>query len=134
MATHLQIQTAADNFWTTNQQKFIDVQDAYAAAHGGNYFQGIITPTTPPDDGAFTVPDLTKKPTDQAERWQDVFTGGNALPATNWPVSIRIDVYDGPRGKGWVLSVTYTKAGETWERAVNVGNETEREFAWRRVL
>lgn len=134
MATHTQIQTAVDNYWTTNlRAKFIAVQEAYAASHGGRYFQGILTPTTPPDDGAVVNPDQTKKPTDQVERWLDVFTGANALPATNWPVSVSIDVYDGPDGKGWVVNVIYTKGGETWSRSFNTGPETWRERPWERV-
>ena len=134
MATHTQIQTAADNYWTTNfQAKFTAAQNAYAASHGGRYFQGILTPSTPPDDGALTNPDLTKKPTDQIERWIDVFTGGNALPNNNWAISVSIDVYNSPQGWGWVVNLVYTKGGETWARSFNTGPETFREQAWRRI-
>ena len=133
MATHAQIQAAIDNFWTNHQTKFVGVQNDYAAGHSGRYWQGIVTPATPPDDGALVNPDLARKPTDQPERWIDVFTGGRALPNTNWPASIHVDVYDGPDGKGWSVTVTYTKGGETWSRTFHVGPETWRERPWEKV-
>jgi hypothetical protein len=131
MANHAQIQAAIDSYWaTTLAPKVASVQATYAASHSGRFWQGIITPTTPPDDGALVNPDLGKKPTDQPEDWDDVFTGPNALPTTNWPNSLRIDVYNGPSGQGYVVVGVYTKGGETWGRSINIGPETYRDLPW----
>jgi hypothetical protein len=133
MATHTQIQTAADNFWTTHSAKFTAVQTDYASGHSGKFWQGLQTHAVYPDDGGGLDPVLTSRPTDQLERWSDVFTGGRALPSTNWPVCLRVDVYDGPQGKGWSITVLYTKGGQTWGRTYHIGPETWREQAWARI-
>lgn len=131
MATNAQIQATIESFWTNHQAKFIGVQDDYAVTHSRRYWQGIVSSSIPPDDGALVNPDLTRKPTDQAERWLDVFIGGRSLPSANWPASIRVDVYDGPGGTGWSVTVTYTKAGQTWSRTFHIaGPETWRESPW----
>jgi hypothetical protein len=132
-ATHTQIQTAADSFWTTHNAKFTAVQINYAAGHNGRFWQGIRSHATCPDDGALVNPTLTSRPTDQIERWTDMFAGGRALPSTNWPVCLAVDVYEGPRGNGWSVTVAYTKGGETWARTYHFGPETRRERGWARV-
>lgn len=132
MATHARIQADIDAWWTMHGPRYQAVQTDYARAHRGRHWQGIITPAIPPDDGATRDPDLGRKPTDQAERWEDVFTGATALPATAWPSQVAIDVYDGPLGTGWTAILTYIARGETWRRVVHVGPETWRESPWRR--
>src|SRR5512137_1396581 len=114
MATLKQIQNAADNFWATHGPEVIARQNAYLAAHG-HYWQGIESHGTLPDDGVATAPVLTKRPTDQLDRWLDFFAG-YSLPST-WPIAVRIDVYDGPQGKGWVVVVRFTKTGKTYQMA-----------------
>lgn len=128
-ATIAQIRTAIENWRDTNAEKLVARQEAYAANHGGRYWQGILTPTNPPDDGGTVAADWTRKPTDQAERWADTFTGANALPA-NIPAQIRVDVYDGPAGKGWTVTLTGTKGGSRYWRTWNVGPETQRAHDW----
>ena len=127
MATLKQIQTKAENFWALYGPEIISRQNAYLAAHG-IYWQGLQSHGTLPDDGVETAPDLTNKPTDQLERWLDFFQG-YSIPAT-WPIAVRIDVYDGPLGKGWTVCLRFTKNGATWERVWNFGPETSREKAW----
>ena len=129
MATIAQIKTAIENFRTAHGPKIVARQEAYAANHNGRYWQGIITPTVPPDDGASVAADYTKKPTDQLERWADVFKAADALPA-NIPCQISVDVYDGPLGKGWTVTLQGTKASKMYTRTWNVGPETWRETAW----
>src|SRR5512137_2488471 len=127
MATLKQIQNAADNFWATHGPEVIARQNAYLAAHG-HYWQGIESHGTLPDDGVATAPVLTKRPTDQLDRWLDFFAG-YSLPST-WPIAVRIDVCDGPQGKGWVVVVRFTKTGKTYQRSWNFGPETYRNQAW----
>jgi hypothetical protein len=128
-ASLAEIKTAIENFQTTHGAKIVARQEAYAANHGGRYWQGIITPAVAPDDGASVVADYTKHPTDQTERWTDVFTGANILPA-NIPCQIRVDVYDGPLGTGWTVTLQGTKSGVLYWRTWNVGPETWRQTGW----
>lgn len=132
MATHAQIQADIDAFWQSNRGKFQSAQSAYRGPHRV-FWQGIDTPTVPPDDGALVTPDLTKEPTDQPESWADIFVGPQELPAL-WPCSIRVDVYEGRRGVGWVTTLIYTKAGERWVRSDNVGGEIERQQDWHALI
>lgn len=130
MATVAQIKAAAEQFKQDHGAKFLNRQEAYLTARNINW-QGIISHVTIPDDGVATAPDLTRRPTDQNERWQDVFTGANLLPAT-WPIAVQVDVYDGPSGKGWTITVLATKNGITYSRTWNFGPETWREDGlWR---
>lgn len=121
MATLTQIQNAIDSWMSSNQAKLVAAQNAYYASHG-RYFQGITTPATLPDDGATVVADYAKKPTDQLEKWSDVFTGGNLLPG-NVPAQITIDVYDGPLGRGWMATLRFTKTGVTYRKTWAFGPE-----------
>lgn len=130
MATVAQIKAAAEQFRQDHGTKFRNRQETYFAIHNINW-QGIISHAVIPDDGIAAPPDLTRRPTDQVERWQDVFTGANALPA-NWPIAIQVDVYDGPSGKGWTITVLATKNLITYSRTWNFGPETYREDGlWR---
>jgi len=128
MATLAEIRAAAEQFRDDHASKFVRRQNAYFAAHG-RYWQGIATPALIPDDGASRSPDLSTKPHDQAETWADSFTGADALPAS-WPVRMSVDVYNGPSGHGWSVTVLVSKAGTTYMRTWNVGPEIYRETGW----
>jgi hypothetical protein len=128
MPTLAQIRTAVENWRETIGPKLVNRQDDYAANHGGRYWQGILTPSTPPDDGASVTPDWTRHPTDQAEAWIDRFSGANAL-GSSIPAQIRIDVYDGPLGTGYTVTLIITKGGRTYARTWSVGPE-DRALPW----
>ncbi len=127
-ATVPQIQTSCDTFWNTNRGKITAVQNTWKPGHR-NYWQGIATPTTLPDDGALVVADYSKHPTDQAEAWETMFTGPNALPASV-PCQMSIDVYDGPAGFGWTYTAVFTKDGFKYGRRWNIGAEPWRTHDW----
>lgn len=129
-ATVAEIKTAIENWRTTHGPKLVDRQEAYAATHGGHYWQGIITPSLHPDDGKTRLADWTRKPTDQITRWIDLFNGSFALP-DNLFAQIQVDTYDGPFGKGWTMTLQATKTGTLYWRTWNVGPETYRNIGWR---
>jgi hypothetical protein len=104
-------------------------QNAYLAAHG-RYWQGILTPVAVPVEAADTVPDLTLRPTDQMERWSDFLSG---LTVTTIPCSIRIDVYDGPLGQGYTVTVEVVSESSVWIRTYHVGPEDWRVRPWTRI-
>lgn len=121
-------QTQVDTFVNANLAKIQQVQEDYLTANG-HYWQGIATPQVVPSNVTLTTPDLTLKPTDQSSRWADVFSGAKALP-NKWPAQIRIDVYDGPLGKGWTLTITVNDSNGTSFKVWNFGPETWRAQDW----
>ncbi len=46
------------------------------------------------------------------------------------PCQISVDVYDGPLGKGWTVTLRATKAGVLYWRTWNVGAEMWRRTDW----
>ena len=127
-ATVDEIKRSCETFWNTNRGKFTSVQNTWKPGHR-NYWQGIATPTTIPDNGALVVADYTKHPTDQAEAWATMFTGPNALPASV-PCQMTVDVYDGPAGFGWTHTATFTKDNVRYWRTWNIGAEPWRDHDW----
>ena len=92
----------------------------------GRFWQGIKTPDRPPRARP-DPPDKSRRPTDQAESWDDF---GVDLPPTV-RAALVVDVYDGPLGHGYVVrSEVETGAAELWEKAINVGSETHRGHGW----
>ncbi|MBK6639702.1 MAG: hypothetical protein IPG34_20080 [Rhodocyclaceae bacterium] len=86
------------------------LQDAYASAHGGRYFQGVAW--TAAADGADTNSNLSLKPHDQAEGWADF---GASLPS-RVPAALAINVYNGPQGWGYTVTARVLLGGEVWTR------------------
>lgn len=112
--------------------KLLAFQVEYFNAHG-RYFQALDSHAAPPEDGKLTEPDdLAKGPTDQDEKsaylWQQL-----ELDAA-LPYSSRVDVYHGPDGLGYVLTVSVVLDKQLWERAINTGPEIWRERPWQVVV
>ncbi len=113
-----------NGLWNSIQAR----ENAYFNKHG-RYFQGLLTPRTVRNtDGA---PDLTRRPTDQAESWADA---GFVLPASV-PASIEIHVYDGPLGKGYTAILHYKVGGKEFTKARSMGPESARRtHGWKEVV
>ncbi len=47
---------------------------------------------------------------------------------TSW-----VDVYEGPRGIGFVVNYEVTRAGKLWRKAINYGPEDYRDVDWAEV-
>jgi len=111
--------------WSEIQQ----AQAGYHATHG-RYAQGLLTHSSIPADGVEAAPDRKHaKPTDQAESWEQL----SNLPATMMS-ALRLDVYDGPEGVGYVVVVGVRIGGRLWQKRINVGPETWRAHGWREVV
>jgi hypothetical protein len=97
-------------------------QDAYYKKYN-RYFQGIVNTTTTKDITASLARfDRTLKPTDQKETWADF-----GLTDISVRGQYRIDVYDGPKGKGYVLSASIAYGTDVYTMSRNVGPETWRD-------
>lgn len=102
----------------------------YLDTKGRGYMQALWSHSTPPADGALVAPDLpTSKPTDQAESFADLWSAV-VIGQGKLPVRLRIDVYDGPSGRGYVITVEVIMAGRTYTRSINVGSERWRDVGW----
>lgn len=129
MATPAQIRQAVDDRLTALWNAIQNKQDNYAANHGGKYWQGLRTHSIDPADGTAVLPSIgTACPTDQpGQPWP------NAILTTPIEMSLQIDCYDGPQGKGYQATVTVTISGNTWIRTAQVGPETYRAHGWRQL-
>lgn len=93
------------------------------------YAQCIATSSNGPGDGGRKAPELTRAPTDQPNAWEALLQGSRMQ--STWLSTMRIDVYDGPQGKGYVVTSHYGDGGRVFERAINHGPETYRSHDWR---
>jgi hypothetical protein len=97
------------------------------AAHGA-YWQGLKTHTVTPADGEEERPDVdTKHPTDQSEPWPPHLR--NEL----LPFAAVVDVYDGPPGLGYTVTLEVVIEGQPWRRTESYGPESWREQPWAEV-
>ena len=84
----------------------------------------------PPADGALVLPDLLYSfPTDQIGKSAQAQWDAAKLPVS-LDARVRVDVYDGPQGKGFVVIVQSQLNGATWQRSINYGPETYRDQGW----
>ena len=115
--------------WLDNRLATIESGQAAYKKSNGRFFQGLPTHSVRPLNGAEAPPDRKDdKPTNQSEDWDDALP----LPAT-MPARLRIDIYEGPQGHGYTITLGVQIGTEVWRRVVNIGNETHREQAWHRV-
>lgn len=119
----------ADAMWANLAPHVADRQAAYLAAHG-RHFQGIRTHRPGQTPGVEAPPETSRRPTDQAESWNDA---GFALPAT-MPAALAVHVYDGPAGRGYTAIIEVLVAGKRWRRAESFGPEAaHRTHGWQEI-
>lgn len=117
------------DLWPRIQAK----QAAYYANHG-HYWQGLWTHNVAPADGVTVAPNnLDASPTDQPISWRKFKADYRLTMLAKLPMAIRMDVYDGPRGKGYVATCRVGYNGKVYERAAQVGPETELAHGWQEV-
>lgn len=122
--------TTVDNSISLRWTNIQNYQSSYLIANN-RYYQALWSHTTTPS--ALTLANnLTSHPSYQAETAQALFTAANI--STTLPMRIRIDWYDGPSGKGYVLTIEVVACGVTKMRSINVGPEPYRDRAWTEVV
>ncbi len=129
MPTLPQIRDAVDAklalLWATIQTR----EDTYAAAHGGRYWQGLLTNSTYPAEGIEVLPDIgTACPTDQLGVPWPV-----GIRTTPLPMALRIDCYDGEAGTGYQATVYVSVLGNIYSRTAQSGPETWRVQGWHQI-
>ena len=129
------VRNRINNWLTPRWNHLANRQETYFAANG-RYFQGLWTHAAEVEqtdalDGGHAATELAAKPTDQPHNWRDFI--GNALDAIPFPARMRIDVYDGPQGHGWVATLQVRYKGKVYARAQQIGPETKRQHGWELV-
>jgi len=100
------------------------------ASKSGKFYQTLWSHSQPPADGALVLPDLLYSfPTDQIGKSAQAQWDAAKLPVS-LDARVRVDVYDGPQGKGFVVIVQSQLNGATWPRSINYGPETYRDQGW----
>ena len=117
-----------DSIITSKWPAFVTWQENYRAANG-IYFQALRSHRgVVPRSNQSTAPTgLDDRPTDRPHALRD-FWAGNGFG--NTPFQLAIDVYDGPAGMGFTVTIETIDGGATWRRVVQSGPETWREQAW----
>lgn len=128
MPTLNEVRTRVNDWLSVRWPTLVDRQEQYFANHG-RYFQGLWTHSAEVEDGADVAPDnLLLGPTDQAARWPDFITLPNLLPC-----ALRIDVYEGPDGHGWRITLRVKVAGNVYQRQAEVGPQGQEIGGWHQV-
>lgn len=128
-ATLAQIDAQIENKWGN----FVTWQENYRAANGV-YFQGLRSHrgAVPDSNGRGNAPSgLDDRPTDRPHALRD-FWNGSGMPNSTL-FEIIIDVYSGPAGDGFTVTLLTVDGGQTMRRVLQYGPETWREAAWRAV-
>jgi hypothetical protein len=122
-----QIDQAIAQRWSA----FVTWQENYRAANGV-YFQGLHSHRgSAPDSNTTATPTgLDDRPTDRPHALRD-FWNGNMPNRTAF--ALIINVYSGPQGDGWSVTVETTDNGVRMRRVLNYGPEVWREVAWEAV-
>jgi hypothetical protein len=127
--------------WRLDHQMEIELIQENYFKNTGHYWQGLAThseaakpeyqtidKTQPIDEKSFPADALSIKPTDQQDQpsWTELFPN----VVDKLPADLRIDVYDGPDGMGYVIGLSYCVDGLCYVRSVNVGPESWRSTDW----
>jgi len=106
------------------------IQNDYFQEHG-RYAQALFTHSTAPADESEAAPDqLEQSPTDQDETWNDLASG--VMPATMLS-RMKVDTYDGPSGKGYIVVLEKIINDDTYVRRINVGPESHHSQNWEKI-
>lgn len=124
-----------DNWLAPRWSWLVGKQDTYFDNHN-TYFQGLWTHTSVVEQDGITQMDvvsdnLSSKPTDQPRTWHDAI--GSAFDSLPFPCRLRIDVYDGPQGNGWVAVLEVLYGGDIYMRSKQVGPDEGFTHSWHKV-
>ena len=126
MATPQQIRDACDTKLSALQSAITTRQTNYAAAHGGRFWQGLLTHAVTPADGTELPPTVgVICPSDQqGAPWP------NAILTSTLPMALRVDCYEGPGGLGYTATLIVKIGARVFTRTFNVGPEAGRAQGW----
>lgn len=98
-------------------KNIIQAEEKFIKDHG-RYLQMLNSHEVTPKDNQPTTPTKSKKPTDQNENWSDLCR----LPII-METNVRIDIYEGPLGKGFIICNFIEKNKDIWRKITDYGPE-----------
>jgi len=121
-----QIDQRIDELWPV----LTKAQTEYFAMTG-RYYQALWSHSTPPSIVSAKYPDgWYTHPTDQQYRWSDI----SIIKFEEMPYQMKIDVYDGPEGAGYVASYRFQEKDYVCEKSRNTGPEALKGSDWLLVM
>jgi len=138
------IRKAIDAWWSEHSLEIKKVESQYYN-QTRQFWQGITTHSEPADYTAkldtgkqitdadvfaaqLTAPDLSKVATDQPQ--SDTWSALLPDVVTKLPATMQIDVYDGPSGPGYSITLSYCVDQQCSKRIENIGPEEWRSYDW----
>ncbi|OGJ67028.1 hypothetical protein A3B61_04745 [Candidatus Peribacteria bacterium RIFCSPLOWO2_01_FULL_53_10] len=101
------------------------IQDEWLERNG-RFFQGKATMKSPPELGSGSKVEFDFGLTDQVENWKDI-----GYLDQEAPVSVKSDVYEGPNGKGYTITVQFKLNEQNWTMKMHEGPEDRgTSFIW----
>jgi len=129
MMTVEQVQQMIDARLNAQLNRIRSAQAAHKDEHG-RYWQGLPTHAEPPRDGSDVDPDRwNDKAPGHSLSWRDIGGVSNRMMSQMW-----IDIYNGPQGKGYVVTLRFRHGLDEWTRSINTGPETFKEQPWTKVI
>ena len=120
------IKSDIETIVSANTVKIQSFQETYKLSKA-RYMQVLWSHTDAPSSLTLAT-NLTTKPTYQDEDTQYFF---DSLGLTKTlPMRLKVDIYDGPAGQGYVLSVEVTYNAQLFSRQWNFGSEMYRSTNW----
>ena len=108
-------------------QDLHDIEQAWFDAKG-RYFQGKRTMSAVPDFRENRRVELGFGLTDQVDDWRDV-----GYQDEYAPILLRVDVYSGPKGHGFIVTAEVKIDGQVWQNQMHEGPEDRGpSFIWTR--
>jgi len=124
-ATPPEIKSEADAYRAEISSQIQAFQHDYFI-NNRRYWQGLETTSKMPKDGEKEIINPVKGTTDYAEQWSDT---GIVMPQ-DASFSTRVDVYEGPKGWGYVITTSFIDGEVLWEKSENFGPETHKDHDW----
>lgn len=134
MPTLLQVRDRVNN-WLEQRWPIVVARQETYFSNNGTYWQGLLTHNAPPEhttdaDGDTAPDNLDGKPTDVSLAWRQFFSELDGVPM---PAQLRMDVYSGPLGPGFVATVTIGYNSTLYRRIQQFGPESWRNVSWHEV-
>lgn len=106
----------------------VEFQEEFFQRHG-RYYQMLWSHSATPDTRRMAPDRLMEKPADQRARASSALWARGKFPATT-PCRIRVDVYEGPHGHGFILIIQTRGANQTLNRMIEYGLERRTKDWW----
>ena len=131
MANLTQTKNTVNTYVNGKLAGMVTQQDTYLASNG-KCWQGTKTHTIVPThtsavSGAIVPDRLASAPSDQGASWLTYYS---SMATDLMPASLVVHTYDGPSGKGWIVTADMIFNSIRYRKVWNTGPEAYRAYDW----